>query len=205
MRKIIVSTLTALAAVSFTSFAITPQEVMQQTVAKIKGAKGIAGNFRASGDQGSASGAFKFDGTRTYIESGQFGKQWFDGKTLWTLNPNTKEVTVSTPEPADVADANPLMYLNGYNSTYRLFFSKRKEAGKYLVLLNPRNKNADIKAIEVAINTKTLLPERFIVRTNDDQRSTVYVTNLNLNGKLPAGTFTFPAAKYKDYEIVDIR
>ena len=114
-------------------------------------------------------------------------------------------MTVSTPEPVDIADANPLMYLNGYNSTYRLFFSKRKEAGKYLVLLNPRNKNADIKAIEVAINTKTLLPERFIVRTNDDQRSTVYVTNLNLNGKLPAGTFTFPAAKYKDYEIVDIR
>ena len=84
MRKIIVSTLTALAAVSFTSFAVTPQEVMQQTVAKIKGAKGITGNFRASGDQGSASGAFKFDGTRTYIESGQFGKQWFDGRTFGT-------------------------------------------------------------------------------------------------------------------------
>ncbi len=205
MRKVIISTLTALAAVSFASYAITPQEVMQQTVAKIKGAKGITGNFRAGGAQGSASGSFKFDGTRTYIESCQFGKQWFDGKTLWTLNPNTKEVTVSTPEPADVADANPLIYLNGYNSTYRLYFSKRKEAGKYLVLLNPRNKNAGIKAIEVAINTKTLLPERFIVRTNDDQRSTVYVTNLNLNGTLPQGTFTFPAAKYKDYEIVDIR
>ena len=180
--------LTALAAVSFTSYAITPQEVMQQMVGKIKGAKGITGNFRVSGDQGSAAGSFKFDGTRTYIESGQFGKQWFDGKTLWTLNPNT-----------------PLIYLNGYNSTYRLFFSKRKEAGKYLVLLNPKNKNADIKAIEVAIDTKTLLPERFIVRTNEDIRSTVYITNLNLNGKLPQSTFTFPAAKYKDYEIVDIR
>lgn len=206
MRGIIVSVLTAVSAVSFTAYAVTPQEVMQQTVSKIKGAKGITGNFRAAGDRGAVAGSFKFDGKRTYIESNQFGKQWFDGKTLWTLNPKTREVTVSTPESADIADINPLMYLNGYDGSFRLFFSKRKEAGKYLVLLNPRNtKNTDIKAIEVAVDSKTMLPERFIIRMDDDTRSTVYITNLNLNGKLPQATFTFPAAKYKDYEIVDIR
>ncbi len=183
---------------------MTPAEVLQKTVAKLDAAPGISARFIAKGDQGSLSGLVVMDGTRSYMEFPQQGRQWFDGKTMWTLNPNTREVTVSNPEPSELRDANPFLYLKGYNKEYRLFFSKRKEAGRYLVLLNPRGKS-NVKAIEVAVNTTTFLPERFTVRMQDDQVSTVSISQLNLNKKCTAADFTFPAAKYKEYEIVDLR
>lgn len=183
---------------------MTPAEVLQKTVAKLDAAPGISSRFTAKGSQGSLSGTIVMDGTRSYMEFQQQGRQWFNGKTLWTLNPNTKEVTVSNPEPSELRDANPFLYLRDYSKEYRLFFSKRKEAGRYLVLLNPRGKS-NVKAIEVAVNTRTFLPERFMVRMQDDQVSTVDISQLNLAKKCTAADFTFPAAKYKEYEIVDLR
>lgn len=186
------------------AFGMTPAEVLQKTVAKLDAAPGISAKFTVKGDQGSLRGTVLTDGNRTYMEFPQQGRQWFDGQTMWTLNHNTKEVTVTNPEAAELRDANPLLYLKGYNTQYRLFFSRRKEADRYLVLLNPRGKS-NVKAIEVAVNSRTFLPERIIVRTQDDQRSTVNISQMNLNKKLAATDFKFPAAQYKDYEIVDLR
>lgn len=185
------------------AFGMTPAEVLQNTVSKLDAAPGISAKFTVKGDQGSLSGTVLMDGNRSYMEFQQ-GRQWFDGKTMWTLNPNTREVTVTNPEASELCDANPLLYLKDYNAKYRLFFSKRKEAGRYLVLLNPRTKS-NVKAIEVAVNSKTFLPERIIVRTQDDQRSTVDISQLSFNKKIAATDFKFPAAQYKDYEIVDLR
>lgn len=202
--KIRITVLVTLLSVVIPSFGITPTEVLRKTVSKLDAASGIELTFRAESDQGTASGTIWMDGTRSYMNSRQFGSQWFDGKTMWTLNPKTHEVTVSNPEPSELQDANPLLYLQGYENKFRIFFSKRNEAGYYLVLLNPRGAS-DIKAIEVAVSKQTYLPERFIIRTSEDVRSYINVSNLNLNRKFKASDFIFPASKYKDYEIVDIR
>lgn len=186
------------------AFGITPEEVMRKTVSKLESASGISAVVSVKGGMGDGSATVLTDGNRSFMESPQVGKQWFDGVNMWTLNPKTKEVTVSRPDPSELLDANPLLYLKGYEGRYRLYFSKRKESGRYLVLLNPRGKS-DVKAIEVAVNNKTFLPERIILRSQDDVRSTVLISKLDLNRKFKAGEFNFPSNKYKDYEIVDLR
>lgn len=186
------------------AFGITPEEVMRKTVSKLESASGISAVVSVKGGMGDASAMVLMDGNRSFMESPQVGKQWFDGVNMWTLNPKTKEVTVSRPDPSELLDANPLLYLKEYEGRYRLYFSKRKESGRYLVLLNPRGKS-DVKAIEVAVNNKTFLPERIILRSQDDVRSTVLISKLDLNRKFKAGEFNFPSNKYKDYEIVDLR
>lgn len=187
------------------AYAITPQEVMQKAVAKIKGASGISGKFNAKGENGSVSGAFRFDGKRSYIETPNIGKSWFDGKDMWTVNDNNKEITISRPEASELKDANPLLYVTGYSDDYRLFFSKRKEKGRYLVLLNPRHAGSDVKAIEIAIDDRTFMPERLIIRSSNDARSTVNFSNLTYTRKFMNSDFTFPAARYSGYETVDLR
>ena len=84
-------------------------------------------------------------------------------------------------------------------------FSARKEAGRYLVLLNPVRKGTGIKAVEVAVNAKTMLPERVMIRMSDNKVTTIRVVSLNLSKKVSAGDLKYPAASMKGYEIVDLR
>lgn len=184
--------------------AITPQEVMAMMTNKLNSAAGISGSFVTKGAAGGLSGKFKFDGKRSYLETPAGFRQWYDGRSLWALNPNSKEVTLSIPEPSELKDANPLLYLQGYQQQYRLFFSKRKDNGRYLVLLNPRQKSS-IKAIEVAVNKNTMLPERLIIRDNDDRRTTITISGLKLNNKFRVADFTYPATQFKGYELIDLR
>lgn len=194
-----------LLAMALPGLAVTPAEVLTKAKAKINSSKGISGNFKIQGANASESGTFRFDGHRSYMHIPNVTTNWYDGTTMWTLNPRSKEVTVVTPSMEEVRDANPLMYLNDVESNYQLFFSKRKEAGKYLVLLNPKRKGSGIKAIEVSINAKTFMPERFIIRDAKDQRTRITLSGLTYNKTLSTSDFTYPANQYSGYEIVDLR
>lgn len=186
--------------------AVTPQEVLAETTAKIFKASGIECHYKATGDSGSSSGLYRVSGNKFYMEATGLGNEWYDGRTLWNLNPATKEVTVSTPTAQEVAEANPLSYLNGYASKYKIFFSrKRKDKARYLVLLNPKSAKSGFMAIEVAINKKTMLPERMIIRDKQDQVTTIQFTGLTLNKKFADSAFTFPASQYPGYETIDLR
>lgn len=186
--------------VTLCSAAITPQQVMQSVTQKIN-AGGVSGKFVS----GNVSGSFKFDGRRSYVELQNGAKSWFDGRNMWTLNPSAREVTLVYPESDELRDANPMLYLRDYSNNYRLFFSKRKETGRHLILLNPKSGKDMIKAVEVAVNSSTMLPERFIVRDRQDKVTTVIVKGLRTGMRFNASDFTFPQKKYNNYELIDLR
>jgi len=135
----------------------------------------------------------------------QGGTTWYDGHNMWTANHTSKEITIVEPTQQEVRESNPFSYLESYKSEYNVFFSRRKESTRHLVLLNPKNKGSEIKAVEIAINKKTYLPERFIIRDRNDRVTTVEVTSLKLMGKQTVSTFTCPVNNMKDYEVVDLR
>ena len=191
------STVSALAA-------LTPAQVLQKTASLINSAKGVDCRFSASGAQGSINGNVKASGSRFAVLTPQ-ASTWFDGRTMWTANSSSRETTVTVPTAEEIAETNPLAYINGYQNLYNLYFSRRKEAGRYLVLLNPKKKNSGIKAVEIAVNAKTFKPERIIIRQSNDQRVTVNIRSLNLSASIPEASLTYPAASYKDYELVDLR
>lgn len=188
---------------SFGVSAQTPQQVLSQTVAKIEGASGISGSFRITGN-GSAAGTFRTDGDRFCVDVPGAGTTWYDGTATWTVNPRTREVTVADPE--EEGNANPLSYLHNASARYNVFFSKvTRQPGKYNVLLNPKKKGGDFKAIQVTIDKKTMLPEKLVIRNSADQRSTITLSGLNLTRRYGESEFQFPKSKYKDYEVIDLR
>lgn len=189
------------------AYGITPAEVMHKAVKKIGNSNGITGTYTisGSGNQINTTGNFKFNNRKSFIDMAGGGKVWYDGKDMWTLNPKTKEITVTSPDDDEIGEINPLTYILNYTDNYYLFFSKRKESGKYLVLLNPKDKNSDIKAIEIGVNSNTYIPEHVIIRDKKDNRITVGLSNLNYNVKIKDSDFKFPVRDFKEYEVIDLR
>lgn len=189
------------------AYGITPAEVMHKAVKKIGNSNGITGTYTisGSGNQINSTGNFKFNNRKSFIDMAGGGKVWYDGKDMWTLNPKTKEITVTSPDDDEIGEINPLTYILNYTDNYYLFFSKRKESGKYLVLLNPKDKNSDIKAIEIGVNSNTYIPEHVIIRDKKDNRITVGLSNLNYNVKIKDSDFKFPVRDFKEYEVIDLR
>lgn len=189
------------------AYGITPAEVMHKAVKKIGNSNGITGTYTisGSGNQINSTGNFKFNNRKSFIDMAGGGKVWYDGKDMWTLNPKTKEITVTSPDDDEIGEINPLTYILNYTDNYNLFFSKRKESGKYLVLLNPKDKNSDIKAIEIGVNSNTYIPEHVIIRDKKDNRITVGLSNLNYNVKIKDSDFKFPVRDFKEYEVIDLR
>ncbi|MBD5195795.1 MAG: hypothetical protein HDS71_09730 [Bacteroidales bacterium] len=182
-----------------------PVTILDNSVAKLKNASGISCKFRITSDNNNLNGEFKSKGSSFYLET-QAGKTWYNGVNMWTLNPGSKEITLVNPTSSEINEVNPFSYLSSYKSGYVVGFSKRKDSDRYLVVLNPKNgKKDNIKAIEVAINKKTMLPERFIIRDSHDRRTTVYITALATSYKSNSDMFVCPVGSFGDYELVDLR
>lgn len=182
----------------------TPAQVLDKAVSKMRKAKSVNCSFRLEGNGNNVKGTFRSSGGKFNLAT-PVSTTWFDGKNMWTANNSTKEITLVNPSASEIKETNPFAYLDGYKAQYVLFFSKRKDAGRYLVLLNPRSSESEVKAIEVAVNRKTYLPERFIIRDRNDKVTTLYVESLTLTAGNPSSTFVCPVGSMKDFELVDLR
>ena len=203
MKKLLTIALTVLAA-ALAASAQSPAQILAKAAGKINSAPGIDCTFTARTGQGVVHGSLKASGKAFAVETNG-ASTWYDGKTMWTANHSTEETIVSLPTPQEIAETNPLSYLSGYSSLYNVYLSKRKEAGKHLVLLNPKKRNTGIKAVEIAVNAKSMLPERLIIRQDNDQLITVNIGRLNLDGKITAASLAYPESRYKGYETIDMR
>lgn len=179
-------------------------QVLDKAIAKLSSAPGVTCSFTASGDGGNVKGTLKTGGEKFHLST-PASKTWYDGRTMWTANAQTKEITIVNPTAEEISQVNPFAYLRGVRGNYRMAFSKRKEAGKHLVVLNPVRKGEGIKAVEVALDKTTLLPVRFIIRDDNDRRTTINVSGLNLKGGNAPSDFICPSKNLKGYEVVDLR
>lgn len=182
-----------------------PSQILEKAVAKVSSAKGLKSSFNISGKaMSNMSGTFEGTG-RKFKLTLPGSITWYDGKQMWTSNQSSKQITLVSPTAQEINEVNPFAYLNSYKGKYNVYFSKRKDANRYLVVLNPKNSNDAVKAVEIAINKKTMLPERFIIRDRNDNRSTISISSLSLNNAYNEAFFSCPLEKMKDYELVDLR
>ncbi len=132
-------------------------------------------------------------------------KQMYDGKTLYTVSKEDKEVTVSQPA-ADSDDLlTPTKVLKMYKSGFKLDLGKSETIGGQkiqFVKLTPTS-NSEIQSVQVGINTKsnTLYSYKESYKNGGSRTLTVkeYLENLII----PRALFKFDQSKYeKDGYIV---
>lgn len=180
------------------------ESVLKSTLASLNSKNGISCNFVLQVDGGTTNGSIFTDGEKFVIESSA-GSTWFDGKNMWTSNPSTKEITLVIPTADEIAEVNPLSYLKANPAGFKIAYSKRKDVNNYLVVLNPKVRKSQVKAIEIGISKKTNLPSHIIVRDANDNRSTIKISNLKTITNSSQSKFKCPADKMSGYELVDLR
>src|SRR5690606_20288893 len=132
-------------------------------------------------------------------------KQMYDGKMLYTVSKEDKEVTVSTPEPDSDDLLTPTKILKMYKSGFQMSLGKIETiAGEKIqfIKLTP-TMNSEIESILVGINVKnnTLQQYKEFYKNGNSRFITVkeYLENLII----PRALFKFDQSKYeKDGYIV---
>ncbi|MBD5184186.1 MAG: hypothetical protein HDS97_04750 [Bacteroidales bacterium] len=184
--------------------ASTPQDILSKAAGKVRGAKGVDASYSLSSKGQSLQGVLKSVGSKFYVKAGGM-ETWYNGKELYTYNPSSKETTVMLPSASELAEVNPLLYLNQYNQYFTPVFSKNNQAGKYIIDLNSKSRKAPAKKITVFLNAKTLAPEKFIITSQDGSVATLTITKLNFAASIGSSTFNYPKSRFPNVNIVDLR
>lgn len=182
----------------------TATEVARKAAAAVGGSKSFTVSFKLTAEGHSVDGTLKTSGKKFSVTTA--GEcSWYNGKDLYTYNPRTKETTVVTPSAAELAEVNPLLYVNGSSNAYTASFSKKRAAGKYIVELTPKSRKSTVRKIVVTVSSSTFLPEKITVNTASGQTAEVAVISLKRNAVHAASEFEYPRSRYRGAEIIDLR
>lgn len=207
MRKILTIILLFL---SLGSWAQNAKQILDVSAARIKQMGDVQASFTATSFNGttevaSTKGIMYLQGKKMMLSTNDM-KMWYNGKTLWSLIPESDEVNMSTPTEREMAHVNPYSFLGVYKKGYKMTAKQTKLRGKdvyevHLVARNAKN-NAQEMYIDVAKSDYTPLCIR-IRQDNDWNRISIH--SLQGNQHFTDADFEFPKNEYPNADIIDLR
>lgn len=131
-----------------------------------------------------------------------------DGKTVWTIQPKVKEVTISDYEP-EPGDITPERVYTFYQTGYKyLFMGEVKVKGKVWQTLDlePENMKKEISKIRLYVDkTGSAITKWIIFERGTNERESFEVDKFVPATTVSATDFTFDKKKYPGYKVVDLR
>ncbi len=163
-------------------------------------------DYSASSKGESISGKMVLAGERFKIESAVMDT-WFDGKTQWTYNPSTNEVSITEPTDEEILQVNPLAIINAFKSGYNVNIgqSERQDPRFDLLVLTPKNDDADIKRVEISVAKGVNNPSRIILRMADGSTLVLNLRKFVRGGTFRVSDFTFMPSLHPDAQVIDLR
>jgi len=207
MKKLLICIVCLL---SMAASAQNARQILDDTAAKIKQMGDVKVSFSATSfsgttEQGKTNGTILLQGKKMCLSTDEM-KMWYDGKTQWSLMPESGEVNVSTPTEREMTSMNPYSFLNLYKKGYKMKARQTKLRGKdvYEVHLTARSPNANAQEIyvDVAKNDYSLLCIR--VRQDNDWNR-ISIQSIQGNRHFSDADFEFPKSEYPNVEIIDLR
>ncbi len=139
-----------------------------------------------------------------------FGGQeiFSDGKTVWSYDKASKEVTVTNLDAAGGAITPQKLFTNFYDQDFLYMLNGEKKIGNKVIQeieMTPTDKSKAFHKVYVQIDkaAKTIYSTR--VLENGGNRYSYTVTNMKTNVALADAMFTFDKSKYPGVEVVDLR
>ncbi|HET8886286.1 MAG TPA: outer membrane lipoprotein carrier protein LolA [Salinimicrobium sp.] len=130
--------------------------------------------------------------------------QMFDGKKIYTINPEDEEINISNYNPEDKNAITPSKMLTFYNDGYTYKWDITQNVkGRTIqyIKLTPIDSNAEIKNILLGIDPQTKHIYNLIQTQDNGTKITITVNSFKTNQPLSKTLFIFDAGKYKDYYI----
>jgi outer membrane lipoprotein-sorting protein len=128
----------------------------------------------------------------------------FDGKKIYTINPEDEEVSISKLNEKDDQAVTPSKMLTFYNSGYKYTWDiKQNIKGRQIqyVKLVPTSAKDQRKEILLGIDIQTKNIYNLIEMGKNGTKTTLTVNSFKINQPLSKNQFTFEASKYPKYYI----
>ncbi|WP_309640768.1 outer membrane lipoprotein carrier protein LolA [Flavobacterium sp.] len=128
----------------------------------------------------------------------------FDGKKIYTINPEDEEVSISKLNEKDDNAITPSKMLTFYNSGYKCTWDINQNVkGRQIqyVKLVPTSAKDQRKEILLGIDTQTKNIYNLIEMGKNGTKTTLTVNSFKINQPLSKNQFTFEASKYPKYYI----
>lgn len=188
-----------LSVLSMTAYGQTAAEVLDATAKKLTSG-GTYANFSTVIEGNHLWGNIAIKGDKFKITSAN-AITWYDGKTQWTFMNGTEEVNISNPDIEQQQQINPYHFINLYKKGYSA--SMQKKNGLYVVTLKRSSSSNDITDAVIEINSKTSYPTYIKVKSGG------HWTEFKITGakrvNYNTSHFRFPAKKYPNAEVIDLR
>lgn len=182
----------------------TPSQILAKTATQLKNGKGIECLFKVSSGKQSFHGTLKSSGQKFSVIT-PVSSTWYNGKDMYIYNSSSKETTVMKPTPAELAESNPMMYLNNYTNGFTCSMAKTQVKGQHNVVLTPKKRNSGINSVTVSVDSKTYKPLQFKITSSDRNVTTIDIVKLQTGLSLSGSSFDYPAKSYPGVEVVDLR
>lgn len=192
-----------LAFMPFCMMALTPQEVLNRAKGKLSSASTLSADFTMKLSGQSVKGTIRSKGAKFALVSNA-SSNWYNGKSLYTYVSSQGETTVFNPSSSELADVNPLLYINS-SSQFNVTGTKTKKAGIETVVLIPKKSGTGVKNVIIDLDASSFLPKTIRITPSSGGQVEISISNIKLNQKIADSSFEYPASKYKNTKIIDMR
>jgi len=185
------------------------QGLLKKTLDKMSSYKNFKSDLSYSMDNAQNNIHEKKTGT-IYVEGDKFRIELMgqiiisDGKNMWTVIKDSKEVMLSALDPEDPSNVSPTKILEEY-SDYNAKFDKGQKKGNLKTLILTSRKKATFNKVSITIDTTKYLVKEFSLYDNDGNVFTYDIFNFKANVDFPKGTFTYDPKQFPGYELEDMR
>ena len=188
--------------------------ILDKASAKIKSYKAVQATFtlelqdEQGNSQGIKKGKILMKGNKYKMDL--TGQEIFnDGKTNWTYDKSSNEVTITKPDPSSNSLASPQTLLTNFydkNFLYKMN-GEQKLGGKTVqeIEMTPTDKTRNFHKIYLYIDKKSHLVSSFKILDKNGNRYIYTINNLNGKATISDASFTFNKAAHPGVEEVDLR
>ena len=189
------------------------KKVLDAVSAQFKKFKAVQASFTlkvedAKGKlQGSKKGTISMKGPKYRVSI--TGQEIFcDGKSIWTFDKSSNEVTLTTLDPNGNGLTPQKMFTNFYDKDFLYKLNgEKKEGARSLqeIELTPTDKSKNFFKVYLWIDKKLSAIYSTSILEKSGNRFSYTMNTLNGNAKITDDLFVFDKSKYPGVELVDLR
>ncbi|MCF6350209.1 MAG: outer membrane lipoprotein carrier protein LolA [Flavobacteriaceae bacterium] len=202
MKKYIVLVTLFLGIITFAQDALEAKKILDEVSTKIKSYESLYIEFSSSLDN-NAENVHQITKGNTSLKGNLYVVNLlgvttiFDGKKVYTINPEDEEVNITDPDE-DIF--TPAQFFSFYEQGYAFELDKTENLnGRELqyVKLSPIDSESEFKYVLLGIDSKTKHIQKIIQKGKNGTNYTLIITNFKSNLELSAKLFKFDKSKYE--------
>lgn len=204
IRYIIALLLIPFGAGCISAQSISAPQILQKAASALNSVGGVTAGYIFKSGSYSEKGTIAVKAHKYLINTAE-RTVWYDGKTMWSLNKDDKEVSISAPTAAEAGAMNPYLIAANYKTEYTAKLLKSTVKGTYNIQLTPKNKNSYLKSAILCVRASNYMPVRLDITDKQGNKTSIAVTDVKTNVSLPDSKFVYAPSANPGVKVIDLR